>query len=247
MPRLALLIPILGVGLLAGCSLVFPITDPLAGATVDAHEVLITGSDVGDLEGATATDETEPFASTIDDYLALHASDIPAIDPEECRDAVVDLVLLVRDAGAAGTIYSAPRVVLVNGFELLQTGREFPDADQADQWFEDYRERLESCPAFAVHLSSGDIVVTQKVSDAGYDTDGFVVRLEITGTDDSGTPDYNEQWMLRDGPFAVLVSSASDNGDDEALLPAVDLLHQRLVAAVAAAADGAGVEERGAP
>jgi hypothetical protein len=39
-----------------------------------------------------------------------------------------------------------------------------------------------------------------------------VVRLEIDGPDDAETPDFNEQWMLRDGPFAVLVSSASDDG-----------------------------------
>ena len=237
MPRLASIVaPVLGLTMLTGCSIVFPIADPLAGTTVDAHEVLIAGSDVGQLEGATTTEATEPFASTIDDYLALHATGIPPIEPEECGDAVVDLVLLDRDAGAAGTIYSAPRIVLANGQDLLQTGREFADAGDAEEWFADYRELLEGCPAFAVHASDGDIVVTQKVSDAGYEIDGFVVRLEITGPDGEQTPDYNEQWMLRDGPFAVLVSSPSVDGADDALLPAVDLLHDRLVAAVAAAA-----------
>ena len=236
MSRVAsLVIPVLCLSVLTGCSIVSPVTDPLAGATVDAHDVLITGGDVGELEGATATEATEPFASVIDDYLASHATGIPPIEPEECGDAVVDLVLLDRDAGAAGTIYSAPRIVLANGAELLQTAREFPGADQADAWFEDYRELIEDCPAFTVHASTGDLVVTQKVSDAGYDIDGFVVRLEIAGPDGS-VPDYNEQWMLRDGPFAVLLSSASDDSDDEAILPAVDLLHGRLVAAVAAAA-----------
>jgi hypothetical protein len=238
-PRFArlLLVPLLTVTALSGCSLVFPITDPLSGATVGAHDVLITGGDVGELEGATVNDETEPFASTVDDYLALHATGIPAIEPEECGDAVVDLVLLDRDAGAAGTIYSAPRIVLANGYELLQTGREFPSAAEADAWFEDYRELLETCPAFTVEAADGDIVVTQSVTDAGYSIDGFAVRLEIDAPASSGTPDFNEQWMLRDGPFAVLVSSASDDPDDEALLPAVDLIQQRLVAAVAAAAE----------
>ncbi|MEQ1737716.1 MAG: hypothetical protein ABL886_15085, partial [Rhodoglobus sp.] len=196
------------------------------------------GSDVRELDGATTTEAVEPFASSVDDYLALRATGIPPIDPEECGDAVVDLVLLDRDAGAAGTMYAAPRVVLANGYELLQTGREFPDADQAEEWFADYRERIEDCPAFTVEASDGDIVVTQTVSDAGYDIDGFVVRLQIDGS--AETPDYNEQWVLRDGPFAVLVSAASEDDDDDALLPAVDLVHERLVAAVAAvAADSA--------
>lgn len=231
-----LLVLLAVVPLLTGCSLVFPITDPLAGATVDAHEVLITGSDVSELEGATAAEETEPFASTVDDYLALHATGIPPIEPESCGDAVVDLVLLDRDAGAAGTIYAAPRIVLSNGYELVQTGREFPAEGQADAWFADYRELIEDCPAFTVHDSTGDIVVTQRVSDAGYEIDGFVVRLEIAGPDPEA-PTFNEQWILRDGPFAVLMSAQSADGDDDAMLDAVDLVHRRLVAAVAAAAD----------
>jgi hypothetical protein len=235
-PRVALLtIPAVAVSLLAGCSLVFPITDPLAGATVDAHEVLITGSDVGELEGATGTEATEPFASAVDDYLALHATGIPPIEPDECGDAVVDLVLLDRDAGAAGTIYAAPRLVLPDGYELVQTGREFPGTAEAAVWFDDYRELIESCPAFVVHDPPGDVVVTQKVSDAGYEIDGFVVRLEIDGPDD-GPPTYNEQWILRDGPFAVLLSAQSADGGDDAMLPAVDLVHERLIDAVAAAA-----------
>jgi hypothetical protein len=232
-----ILVPLLTVGALSGCSLVFPITDPVAGATVDARDVLITEGDVGQLDGAVANDETEPFASTVDDYLALHATGIPPIDPEQCGDAVVDLVLLDRDAGAAGTIYTAPRIVLDTGDELLQTGREFPSAAEAETWFEDYRELLESCPAFTVEADAGDIVVTQSVTDAGYSIDGFVVRLEIDAPDGGETPDFNQQWMLRDGAFAVLVSSASDDPDDEALLPAVDAIQQRLVAAVAAAAE----------
>jgi hypothetical protein len=237
-PRPARLIALslLTLPVLAGCALVFPITDPLAGATVDAHEVLITGSDVSELEGATAAEATEPFASNIDDYLALHATGIPSIEPGECGDAVVDLVLLDRDAGAAGTIYSAPRVVLANGYELLQTGREFTSAAEADAWFADYRDLIESCPSFTVHATDGDIVVTQRVADAGYLIDGFVVRLEIEAPPGVDTPDFNEQWMLRAGPFAVLVSSASDDPDDDALLPAVDAIQARLVAAVAAAA-----------
>lgn len=222
------------VPLLTGCSLVFPITDPLAGSTIDAHDILITGSDVGMLNGATAGDETEPFASTIDDYLALRATGIPRIEPEPCGDAVVDLVLLDRDAGAAGTIYAAPRIVLTSGYELLQTGREFSSAGEAETWFDDYREVLEGCPEFTVHLEDSDLQVMQSVTDAGYDIDGFLVRLEITGQTDA-TPSYNEQWMLRDGPFAVLISSATDDGTDDALLPAVDVVHERLVAAVAAA------------
>lgn len=235
MPRVALLVaPVLVLTALAGCSLVFPITDPLAGTTVDARDVLLTGSDVRELDGATTTEEVEPFASGVDDYLALHATGIPPIDPEECGDAVIDLVLLDRDAGAAGTMYAAPRVVLANGYELLQTGREFPSADRAEEWFTGYRDRIESCRGFTVHASDGDIVVTQKVSDAGYDIDGFVVRLQIDGP--ANTPDYNEQWVLRDGPFAVLISAASRDDDDDALLPAVDLVHDRLVAAVAAGA-----------
>jgi hypothetical protein len=213
---------------------------------VDARDVLITEGDVGELDGAVANDESEPFASTVDDYLALHATGIPPIEPEECGDAVVDLVLLDRDAGAAGTIYSAPRIVLANGHELLQTGREFPSAEAADAWFADYRDLIEDCPAFTVRAESGDIVVTQTVTDAGYDIDGFVVRLEIDAPADSETPDFNEQWMLRDGPFAVLISSASDDPDDEALLPAVDAIHGRLVAAVAAAANAAD-SDRTAP
>ena len=63
-----------------------------------------------------------------------------------------------------------------------------------------------------------------------------MVRLEIEAPAGVDTPDFNEQWILRDGPFAVLVSSASDDPDDEALLPAVDAIQARLVAAVAAAA-----------
>lgn len=234
MPRVAASVPLLALTLtlLSGCSLVFPITDPLAGATIDAHEVLVTGGDVGLLDGATAGEETEPFASPVDDYLALRATGIPPIEPERCGDAVVDLVLLDRDAGAAGTIYTPPRIVLANGQELVQTGREFPGPEQAEGWFAAYREILEDCPGFTVHTDDGDIVVSQKVGDAGYDIDGFVVRLEIVGPD--GTTTYNEQWMLRDGPFAVLVSSTS--GDpDETMLPAVDLVYQRLSAAVDAA------------
>ncbi len=90
-------------------------------------EVLITGGDVGELEGATAAEATEPFASTVDDYLALHATGIPPIDPEECGDAVVDLVLLDRDAGAAGTIYAAPRVVLANGVRAAADRARVPE------------------------------------------------------------------------------------------------------------------------
>ena len=222
-------VPILG-----GCSIVFPITDPLAGSSIDAHDILLTGGDVGVLDGATVQEESEPFASTVDDYLALRATSVPPIEPESCGDAVIDLVLLDRDAGAAGTMYAAPRIVLANGYELLQTGREFPSAGQAETWFADYREVLEACPEFTVHLQDSDLHVTQTVTDAGYDIDGFVVRLGITGQTDE-TPSHNEQWMLRDGAFAVLVSSASEDRTDDELIPAVDAVHERLVAAVAAA------------
>jgi hypothetical protein len=222
------------VPILSGCSLVFPITDPLAGSSIDAHDILLTGSAVAMLDGATTQEESEPFASTVDDYLALRATSVPPIEPDACGDAVIDLVLLDRDAGAAGTMYVAPRIVLESGDELLQTGREFPSAAEAETWFDDYRDAIEGCPEFTVHLQDGDLRVRQTVTDAGDDIDSFVVRLEITGQTD-GTPSHNEQWMLRDGRFAVLVSSAGDDRTDDQLAPAVDAVHERLVAAVAAA------------
>jgi hypothetical protein len=222
--------------LTAGCVMASPASDATDGTVIDARDVLLTGIDITQLDGAQALDETEPFASTVDDYLARRATGLPAIDPARCGDAVVDLVLLDRDAGTAGAVYSAPGVRLENGFGLVQTGREFPSADEAEKWFADYREVLEGCAAFTVETPDGDVAVVQTVTDAGFPIDGFLVRLVITAPDD--TTSYNEQWMLRDGPFAVLVSSASDDADDEALLPAVDLLHDRLVAAVDAAAAG---------
>ncbi|MEO5921110.1 MAG: hypothetical protein ABIQ01_08200 [Pseudolysinimonas sp.] len=220
--------------LLAGCSGDSGGIDVPAHSVVDAHEILITGADIErELDGAQALDGTEPFASTVDDYLAARASDIPPIDPEPCGDAVVDLVLLDRDAGAAGTVYTAPRIRLQNGYELVQTGREFAGADAAETWLAAYRAVLEGCPEFTVHLEDSDVRVAQTVTDAGSGRDGFVVRLEITG--EAGTPTYNEQWVLRDGPFVVLASSATGDGDDAALLPAVDAIHARLVAAIDAA------------
>ncbi len=231
--------------LAAGCATASPTSDIPAGTVIDARDVLLTGIDTTQLEGSQALDETEPFASSVDDYLARRAADLPPIDPAACGDAVVDLVLLDRDAGAEGAMYTAPGIRLENGFGLVQTGREFPTADQADEWFADYRSALEGCDAFTVRSADGDVEVTQAVTDAGLDIDGFVVRLKVDGPDDTTT--YTEQWMLRDGPFALLVSSASNGPGDEALLPAVELLHRRLVAAVDAADPGTADGDDTAP
>jgi hypothetical protein len=234
--RVLLLLAVLP--LAAGCGIASPDSELPDGAVVDARDVLLTGVDTALLEGAQALDETEPFASSVDDYLARRAADLQPIEPTACGDAVVDLVLLGRDPGADGTVYTAPGIRLENGFGLVQTGREFPSADEAEEWFAAYRAALEGCDAFTVTTPDGEVEVTQEVADADLDVDGFVVRLEVTAPDDTTT--YNEQWMLHDGPFALLVSSASNSAGDDALLPAVDLLHERLVAAVNAAVDAVG-------
>lgn len=228
--RLARLVVIpIAVLALAGCSLLFPSDESQGSGKMT--DMLITEDTLDLVPGATIQQSNEAFSWTVDDYLDHRASSIPPIEPAECGNIPVDLVLIDKDRGSSGTIYIGPQL-MVDGALIQQTGREFATGEEAGQFYSDYKRAISACPSFVVKAGEGlEISVDQTVADAGISgVDSFVVELDIDNP--SSTSTKNTQYVMLDGKFMIMVSSGAAETEDQrraALKTVLDVVSARLV------------------